>query len=178
MSMPCLAFVGVGVFSGLSYHSCDPGVHLNASENIMYLLMGLCFSISSLGLLAGAVWAYFKQRHQSETRLPATGTVVELVDRMSASGRSTFIAPVVEFTPPGGQPTRFTSDFGSRPAMHRLGQSVDVRYDPSEPQKAEIDSAASTWITPLILVFIGALACCLGVVFLALYAMLPASFSS
>jgi hypothetical protein len=105
----------------------------------MYLFMGICFSISSLGLLAGAVWAFFRGRRQAEDRLPAIGTVVELVSRISASGRSSIIAPVVEFSLPDGRKFRFTSDFGSMPARHRVGQVVNVKYDPGDPQKAEID---------------------------------------
>jgi len=143
----------------------------------MFLLMGLCFSISAFALLGGAVWAYFKQQRQMESRLPAPGTVVELTSRISASGRSSILCPVVEFTVPSGEKIRFTSEFGSRPAMHQVGQSVEVRYDPADPNKAEIDSGATMWITPLILVFMGLLACCLGISFLTIYGMFPSMSS-
>src|SRR5512143_1071560 len=106
----------------------------------MYLLISLCSGIAAFGLLAGAVWAYFKQKSQMESRLPATGTVVELVHRSTTGGRTGIYCPVVEFNVPPGQTIRFTSDFGSRPAGHRVGQSVNIRYDPADPQKAEIES--------------------------------------
>ncbi len=143
----------------------------------MFLLMGLCFGLAALGLLAGAVWAYFRQKSQMESRIPATGTVVELVHRSTTGGRTGIFCPVVEFTVPSGEKIQFTSDFGSRPASHKIGQSVNVRYDPTDPQKAEIESGMTTWLTPLILVFMGTLACCLTVVFLAVYALAPSSFS-
>ena len=144
----------------------------------MFLLMGLCFGISSFGLLGGAVWAYFSQQRKMESRVVAVGTVVELTTQITASGRATMICPVVEFTPLSGGKIRFTSDFGSLPASHKIGQNVNVRYDSiDDPQKAEIDSTANLWLTPLILVFMGLLSCCLAVTFLGLYALVPSIFS-
>jgi hypothetical protein len=87
------------------------------------------------------------------------------------------ICPVVEFTVPSGETLRFTSEFGSRPAGHQVGQSVNVRYDPSEPQKAEIESKMTLWLAPLILAFMAMIACCLAVAFLGFYGLGASSFS-
>ena len=134
----------------------------------MFLFMGLCFGISALGLLGGAIWAYIKQQQTRESRNAATGTVVELARQTTTRGY--ILCPVVDFTVPSGETIRFTSGFGSRPAGHKVGQTVKVRYDPTDPQKAEIESAMSLWLLPLILVFMGAVACCLSIFFLAFYA--------
>ena len=133
----------------------------------MFLFMGLCFGISALGLLGGAVWAYIKQQRTMESRVAATGTVVELT--MQVTQRSSIFCPVVEFTTLTGAQIRFTSEFGSRPAGHKIGQSVNIRYDAADPQKAEIESTMNRWLVPLILVFMGVIACCMGVVFLGFY---------
>jgi hypothetical protein len=143
----------------------------------MFLIMSLCFGLSSFGLLGGAVWAYFKGQRTAESRVAATGTVVELTDRITTSGRASMICPIVEFTIPSGEKIRFTSDFGSRPAGHKIGQSVNIRYDPSDPQKAEIESAMNLWMVPLILVFMGVVACCLAVAFLGVYGLGSSSVS-
>lgn len=137
----------------------------------MFLFMGLCFGISALGLIGGAVWAYFKQQQTMESRIMTTGTVVELTDRVTASGRASMICPVVEFTTATGEKIRFTSEFGSRPAGHKLGQSVNVRYEAAEPQKAEIESTMNLWLVPLILVFMGVIAGCMAIVFLGIYGL-------
>ena len=137
----------------------------------MFLFMGLCFGISALGLLGGAVWTFFKQQQTMESRAATTGTVVELTDRITASGRASMICPVVEFTTVTGEKIRFTSEFGSRPAGHKIGQSVNVRYDAADPQKAEIESTMNRWLVPLILVFMGVIACCMGIVFLGFYGL-------
>ena len=141
----------------------------------MFQFMGLCFGISALGLFGGAVWAYLKQQRTMGSRVAATGTVVELTAQ--ATQRSSIFCPVVEFTVPSGEKIRFTSDFGSRPAGYKIGQSVNVRYDAADPQKAEIESTMSRWLVPLILVFMGIVACCLAVAFLVIYGLAPSSFS-
>jgi hypothetical protein len=141
----------------------------------MFLFMGLCFGISALGLLGGAVWAYFKQQRIAESQVAATGTVVELTTQVTQ--RSNIFCPVVEFTAPAGEKIRFTSAFGSRPAGYKIGQSVNVLYDATNPQKAEIESTTNRWLIPLILVFMGLVACCLAVTFLGIYGLDPSSFS-
>jgi hypothetical protein len=100
-----------------------------------------------------------------ESRTPAAGTVVELERRLGR--HSSIFCPVVEFSLPSGERVRFTSDFGSRPASHQVGQSVSIRYDPADPHNAEIESGMTTWLTSLILGFLGVIACCLTVAFLA-----------
>ena len=143
----------------------------------MFLFMGLCFGIAAVGLIGGAVWTYFKQQQTMASRVMTTGTVVELTDRITASGRASIICPVVEFTLPAGEKIRFTSDFGSRPAGHKLGQSVNVRYEAADPQKAEIESTMNRWLVPLIMVFMSVVACCLAISFLAIYFLAGPSVS-
>ena len=63
------------------------------------------------------------------------------------------------------------------PAKHHVGQSVDVRYDRMDPQTAEIDSRMTLWLTPVILVFMGLLACCLAVAFLGVYLAVGSSYT-
>jgi len=133
----------------------------------MFLLFGLFSGLAAFGLLGGAAWTYFKQQRTMQSRVAATGTVVELTRQNTARGY--ILCPVVEFTIPSGEMIRFTSEFGSRPASHSVGQSIAVRYDPVDPQKAEVESAMSLWLAPLIMVFMGVIACCLSVVFLGFY---------
>jgi hypothetical protein len=48
---------------------------------------------------------------------------------------------------------------------------VNVRYEAADPQKAEIESTMNRWLVPLILGFMGMIACCMGVVFLGFYGL-------
>ena len=135
----------------------------------MFLFMGLCFGVSALGLIGGAVWAYFKQQQTLERRVATTGIVVELTTQVTQ--RSSIFYPVVEFTTVTGEKIRFTSEFGSRPAEHKIGQSVNIRYEAADPQKAEIESTMNRWLVPLILGFMSVIAGCMGVVFLGFYGL-------
>jgi hypothetical protein len=133
----------------------------------MFLLFGLCSGLAAFGLLGGAAWTYFKQQRTMQSRVATTGAVVELTQQNTARGY--ILCPVVEFTIPSRERIRFTSEFGSRPASHSIGQSIAVRYDPADPHKAEVESAMSLWLVPLIMVFMGLIAGCLAVVFLGFY---------
>ena len=137
----------------------------------MFLIMSLCLGVSAFGLLGGAVWAYLKQQRIMQGRVTTTGTVVELIQKSTTSAHGYILCPVVEFALPSGEKIKFTSEFGSYPASNKVGDTVKVRYDVTDPQKAEIDSSMSVWLVPLILVFMGLIACCLTVAFLAFYWM-------
>lgn len=141
----------------------------------MFLLIGLFSGLAAFGLLGGAAWTYFRQQRTMQSRVAATGTVVELTRKNTTRGY--ILCPVVEFTIPSGETIRFTSEFGSRLAGHTIGQSVAVRYEPADPQKAEIESTMSLWLVPLIMGFMGLIACCLTVVFVGFYWLGLSSFS-
>lgn len=143
----------------------------------MFLLIGLVSGFSAVALLVGAVWAYFSQQRKTESRVAAVGTVVELTTQVTTGGRSSVFCPIIEFTASSGEKIRFTSDFGSRPAGHKIGQSVKVRYDAADPHKAEIESTLTLWLAPAILVFMGVIACCLAVSFLGIYLLAGSSIS-
>jgi hypothetical protein len=138
------------------------------SSPIFFLLFGLLIGLGSLAFLGGAIWSYVSQKRKMDVRTATTGTVVELVTQMGHEGH--IYCPVVEFTGPTGK-IRFTSSFGTRPASHRVGQVVNVRYDPIDPLQAEIESGLSRWLVPGILIFMGLIACCLSVAFIGVYAM-------
>jgi hypothetical protein len=133
----------------------------------MFLVMGSIAGIAALAFFSWAAWSYFSQRRKKESRVTARGTVIELTTQVS--DRGSIYCPIVEFTTSSGQQIRFTSDFGSRPASHKIGQDVSVRYDPTDPQQAEIESALTRWLYPVIFVFMGAIACCFSVAFLGVY---------
>ena len=112
------------------------------------LLVGVIFVLIGVAvLIAGAVSAV-KQSRKAARGTTATGTVIDLVKRVFNPGSAGVYCPVVEFITPSGEPVRFESDFGTMPASHQVGQSIAVRYDTADPQKAEVDSATSRWFVP------------------------------
>src|ERR1700674_1777087 len=100
------------------------------------LLIGVLFALIGIAVLIGGVVAAVKQVRKSGRGVATTGTVVDLVKRVFSPGTAGVYCPVVEFTA-AGRPVRFESQFGTMPASHRVGQSIAIRYDPADPQKAE-----------------------------------------
>ena len=88
--------------------------------------------------------------------LQTTGSVVAV----SGKGCSS-----VTFYPRQGERVTFSSQVCSRPG-YDVGDSVELFYDPSEPQNAHIDSFVQNWFVSLILGGFGLLFMLGGLVFL------------
>lgn len=83
-----------------------------------------------------------------------TGTVVDYRSRRSSKGGVTH-AEVVEFQGPDGRTVQFVEKtYRSRFVMN-TGHTVNVLYDPNQPEKARINSFAALYSTPLILLIVG-----------------------
>lgn len=94
--------------------------------------------------------------HEEQRMLQTTGSVVAV----SGKGCSS-----VTFYPRQGERVTFSSQVCSRPG-YDVGDSVELFYDPSEPQNAHIDSFVQNWFVSLILGGFGLLFMLGGLVFL------------
>jgi hypothetical protein len=135
----------------------------------IFAVMGVLISLAALGLLVGGIVTYVRQRRKYAGRVATTGTIVDLVHRITTSGRSGVNCPVVEFQTPSGATVRFESVYSTQPASHKVGQTVKVLYDTANPQQAEIDSVFSRMLVPGILSCIGLIFLCLAVFFTGFY---------
>ncbi|MGI8898038.1 MAG: DUF3592 domain-containing protein [Pyrinomonadaceae bacterium] len=118
------------------------------------ILIGLLFVLIGLAILIGGAVSAVKQSRELARCVAATGTVVDLVKRFIPRSGGVY-CPVVEFTTATGQDVRFESQFGTMPATHHVGQTVAVRYEIADPQKAEVDSTTSRWLVPGCMVGMG-----------------------
>ena len=132
------------------------------------LLIGVLFVLIGIAVLIGGIVGAVKQVRKSGRGVEATGTVVDLVKRIFNPGGAGVYCPVVDFTTASGQTVRFESQFGTMPASHRVGQSIPVRYDPAEPQKAEVDSATANWFVPGCTIGMGLMFLLMGLVFVVI----------
>jgi hypothetical protein len=80
---------------------------------------------------------------------------VDHASSRSSDGDVTY-SPVISFQTPDGQTIEFKSQSGSSSRWPAVGQTVEILYDPRNPQQAEINSFSSLWIAPLILSALGA----------------------
>ncbi|HEC12850.1 MAG TPA: DUF3592 domain-containing protein [Acidiferrobacteraceae bacterium] len=121
---------------------------MNALSIIKYV-----FSAIGLGMLIGAYFLYQNTQSFLESAAVTNGSVVELV--RSRSSDSTTYAPVVQFKTESGALVEFTSSTSSNPPGYSKGESVEVFYLPSNPQKAKINGLFSLWGAALIVGILG-----------------------
>ncbi|NMC14391.1 MAG: DUF3592 domain-containing protein [Chloroflexi bacterium] len=87
-----------------------------------------------------------------------TGTTyLRNVDETGSTNPSWLIHPVVRFTTPQGEEISFTDRVGSNPAEYKVGDKVEVLYNPDHPQEATIKNWMQVWFTPLGITSIGLL---------------------
>jgi len=139
------------------------------------LLVGLLFLIIGIAVLVYGIVTAVKQVRKSARGVPATGTVVDLVKKVFNPGSAGVYCPVVQFTTSNGQPIRFESDFGTMPASQQVGQTIAVRYDPANPQAAEVDSTTANWFVPGCTIAMGLAFLLMGVVFIIIGILVLAS---
>ena len=132
------------------------------------LLVGVVFVLIGVAVLISGVVAVVKQARKSGRGVKTTGTVVALEKRVFNPGSAGVYCPVVDFATVTGQRVRFESQFGTMPASRRVGQTVAVRYDPADPQKAEVDSATANWFVPGCTIAMGLAFLVMGVVFVVM----------
>ncbi len=104
-------------------------------------------------MLAGAFYLYQDKQAFLKRAETVQGTVVELISKRS--DKSTTYAPVVAFATKAGNKIEFTSSVSSNPPSYNEGESVEVLYDPANPNDADINGFASLWLGTLILGILG-----------------------
>ena len=120
-------------------------------------------------VLIGRVLIFNNTRAFVADSVSATGTIVDF-DVRETTDKLTF-HPVIEFTTAQGTPVTFTASNGKNiekrtarngPSLvdgndtrRQIGDSVNIRYKPSTPVDAKIDSFLTLRLMPIILVAVG-----------------------
>ena len=108
-----------------------------------FTVWGLICIAVGCGFLVSALRIYLARKRFLATAQAAAGTVVEV--RVRGIGRNAVSVPVLEFRETGRQVRRAESWMGSGFQRFEAGQAVPVRYDPSDPGRAEVDTFAVMW---------------------------------
>ncbi|MBN2584276.1 MAG: DUF3592 domain-containing protein [Planctomycetes bacterium] len=65
--------------------------------------------------------------------------------------------PVIEYLLDDGTVVRFTAGSGRGVRSFKEGTAVPIFYDPGDPQRADLRTLAALWLTPVVLIAMGAL---------------------
>jgi hypothetical protein len=126
---------------------------------------GSLFVLVGVYVFALALKGWSKRRAFVRHSEAAAGTVVEMVPIHGRGTLSTF--PKVRFATAAGETREFLSSSTSAAFPYRVGASVRVLYDPSDPEQAEIDSASSLWSLFILQFIMAAMAIGMGVLIIA-----------
>jgi hypothetical protein len=83
-----------------------------------------------------------------------TGTVVEKV-RVERPGETANFYPVVEFKTQTGEVFRFEGKTSGPENEYKIGEQVEILYDPQDPQGAMINSWKELWFPSIAMMIIG-----------------------
>ncbi len=121
-------------------------------------MFGFIFLVASILCFGVAFYFYQKSRAFQSKAQKATGVVKDF----KKQGGVNF--PIIEFTPPNGNPITFKSDIGSSPPSYKVGEQVRVSFEPDSPHSASIDSFFHTYMEALICCALGGLSFLIGII--------------
>jgi hypothetical protein len=129
----------------------------STTQNSCLGMLGWVLGLNFIWLLMAVLTVYLGMRsyNLSANGEVVTGTVVRLVED-ERDGASSFndIFPVVEFEVDGQTySVRSQNNYRwwNQYTRFGVGKPVEMRYDPADPQKAEINSLFDLWGEPVIL---------------------------
>jgi hypothetical protein len=126
------------------------------------LIVGLAMGGSGALLLAIGAFFFMRTRKFLATAQDASGTVVDL-EVGSGSEGGTVYSPVIEFALPDGRTVRFTDGLATNPPAHDVGEQVQVKFDPTRPEKAKLATSFRLYFVSGLLGGMGALFLVIGV---------------
>lgn len=137
--------------------SMDAGAPAADTARMRTIFLGAFGAIAVLMLLVAAVSSY-SVIERVNRELTAPGSVVDTVVQQEYGDNSGFSYPVVAFTDRDGENHTVQVSEGSSPPEWAAGDAVTVRYDPSYPEGARIESWTSDlllWLLPGITGMVG-----------------------
>jgi hypothetical protein len=130
------------------------------SDRVFQVLFGGAFPLLGILLLVISFAIYRSNAGARETGVLTTGNVVGMEERYDSDG--SMYAPIIRFTTIEGEVVEFTSSTWSRPAAYGPGDTVEVLYQPDDPNGAEVDSAFERYGASAILGLVGLLLAVVG----------------
>jgi hypothetical protein len=138
----------------------------------MMKIFGWFFLLCGVLAIGACIFLIVHTLRFTNRAVSTNGIVKELVlvrgSNSSNNSRRSY-SPLIEFKTITGETKEFLDRSSSNPPAHDVGDIVNVKYDPNNPNRALIYySVWSIWIFPLIPLFLGPIFIALGILFLKL----------
>jgi hypothetical protein len=128
-----------------------PGIVDQTVNRLQIGCLTLFFNLLFGGFCLWGVYAASVSWRLETEGQTAPGIVTRLEESSDSEGGCCVYSPVIEFAA-GGQTYTFEGDNASDPPQYRVRQQVNVRYDPADPNTAQIDSIFERWLFPVIII--------------------------
>lgn len=113
----------------------------------IFLVVGILF-------LVGTTFSLYSGMDMAKNGIKTTGTITDLDISVSEDKSRTYF-PIIQFTTQENQQVEFRSSMGSSSYRGSIGQSIDVLYNPANPNDAIIDSTFGVYGLSIILGIFG-----------------------
>jgi len=127
------------------------------------MIASIILGLVGLVLLGIAFFLWMRMREFVVTARAVKGTVIRMVS--DSEGAS---APVFKFTASNGDVIEKRETMYSNPPAHKVGDVVDILYDPNDPQSARVAKTSGLYFAPILLAVMGLAFVAGGAVWLAL----------
>lgn len=129
------------------------------------LIIGIVFPLVGGLLFAIGAFLFIRTRIFLGKAQETQGTVIEMVWSSSSDGGGGY-SPVYQFRAINGQMIKVKDNLSTNPPMFQVGQTIDVLYDPENPQDARIKKFWSLYFTSILLCGMGFIFGGVGIVLL------------
>lgn len=134
------------------------------------LIIGIVFPLIGGLLFAIGAFLFFRTRAFISKAQEVKGTVTEMVYSHSSEGGGGY-SPVYQFKTITGKIVTVQDSLSSSPPQFEVGQTIDVLYDPENPQSARIKKWMNLYFVTLLLCGMGFIFGGIGIVLLVMNVM-------
>lgn len=128
------------------------------TNGIFVMLIGLGALLTIIG-----AFVFFRMRRPAGRTLRSSGVVIEQEE--SDDDGTTVYSPIVKFTAHDGAETTFTDGHASNPALYKVGEAVEVAYDPANYRNARIASSFRRYMAAIVIIVLGLVMLAVGLAF-------------
>jgi hypothetical protein len=126
------------------------------------MIFGLVFGGVGFLLMALALIFLVRTRIFISNSQQAQATITQMVYSSDSEGGGGY-TPVFRFRTLQGQEVEVSGGLRTNPPQFKVGQTIDVLYDPDKPQKARIKKWFNLYFVPALLGFLGLVFGCGGI---------------
>lgn len=131
------------------------GLKAGMFVGFIFSLMGLIFAVLGIKFVSDNLKFI-------ETSEKTSGTVIELIEKKSDDGYT--YAPKITFLDKAdSREITFISQTSSNPPAYKVGENLNIIYDPNNPEKAKIDSFFNLWLGEILFSAIGLIFFIIGI---------------